>query len=124
MSKSTLIFEGGPDDINRQDDVPPAYCRERWVFYGKTFLRKSDDGSTEVVEMQSRQDPRDDPDWDTFTQEVYTKTGEKKNGAIIYEYDGTETVRRCTATNATDGERCSNDIVDPDSDRPRCRTHS
>lgn len=110
----TAVLRGGPLDGNTFE-LPYHLCRDTIALDGPTWIIEHADGSAMVG--SGVRDPRAT----IYTRLVYAKGDRDADGRLVYAYERTVEVSRCSATNSSDGVRCRNEAEEGDD---LCRTHA
>lgn len=110
----TAVLRGGPLD-GETAELPYHLCRDRIALDGRSWIIEYPDGSA-----TAGTGPRD-PRATVWTRHVYAKGSRDDEGRLVYGHERTVEVRRCAATNASDGRRCRNEA---EGDAGLCKTHA
>jgi hypothetical protein len=97
--KASLYLEGGPMDKEVLEDVDARYVTDVVSFPTSTW-GKEVDGNVHIMDGGKK-----DKFWTFTARHVYKKTPQRKDGLIVYTFDETLTVERCSALTKA-GSQC------------------
>ena len=117
MSKgiTTVVLRNNVSGKEETLDIPCVLCRDSIAIDSEFFFSEEKDGKIGI--RRGRISPKNN--WISFKRDIFNKSHKVPNGPIVYIYEETLMIDRCSA-NTLKGKRCGNEAL---LDNTLCKTH-